>query len=126
MINGSFTGKRLGQFFNATSENWRNARRIVNGLDRADDIASMARRYYAAISYTVEILDADVAPLAVRDTARVNGPDRHRSGAARPPVAEVGAGSRLSTPAVSATRSVSWRRPPCAAATAAAVGPVAA
>jgi putative chitinase len=54
MINGSFTGKRLSQYFNGSTENWRNARRIVNGLDRADEIASIARRYYAAISYTVE------------------------------------------------------------------------
>jgi hypothetical protein len=55
MINGSFTGRRLPQYFNSTTEDWRNARRIVNGLDRADDIASMARRYYAAVSYTVEV-----------------------------------------------------------------------
>lgn len=54
MINGSFTGRRLSRYFNATTEDWRNARRIVNGLDRADDIASVARRYYAAVSYTVE------------------------------------------------------------------------
>jgi len=53
MINGSFTGRALSRYFNDTTEDWRNARRIVNGLDRADEIASMARRYYAAISYTV-------------------------------------------------------------------------
>lgn len=55
MINGSFTGRRLSRYFNATTEDWRNARRIVNGLDRADEIASIARRYYAAISYTVNV-----------------------------------------------------------------------
>lgn len=60
MINGSFTGRGLPRYFNATTEDWRNARRIVNGLDRADDIASMARRYYAAVSYTVDTPGPDL------------------------------------------------------------------
>ena len=83
MINGSFTGRRLSQYFNATNEDWRNARRIVNGLDRADDIASMARRYYAAISYTVEVPDQPrPAAAPVRKAARLRSP-RPSTGADR-------------------------------------------
>jgi putative chitinase len=51
MIEGWFTGKKLSQYFNATAENWVNARRIINGLDKANLIADYAKRYYGAISY---------------------------------------------------------------------------
>lgn len=53
MIDGLFTNRRLDQFFVGDRSDWRNARRIVNGLDRADNIAEYGRHYYAAISYTV-------------------------------------------------------------------------
>ncbi|MEO6539789.1 MAG: glycoside hydrolase family 19 protein [Ferruginibacter sp.] len=53
MAEGWFTGKKLGDYFTATKEDWVNARRIINGLDRAEWIASYAKKYYAAISYTV-------------------------------------------------------------------------
>ncbi len=52
MINGSFTGKKLGQYFNKQTADWVNARRIINGRDRAQLVAAYARKYYAALSYT--------------------------------------------------------------------------
>jgi putative chitinase len=52
MMNGTFTGKRLSQYFSPQVEEWKPARRIINGLDKADLIADYGRRYYAAISYT--------------------------------------------------------------------------
>lgn len=53
MREGSFSGKKLGQFFNGKTEDWRSARRIINGLERADLVATHAKKYYAAISHTV-------------------------------------------------------------------------
>ena len=53
MIEGIFTGKKLGDYFNGPREDWVNARRIINRLDRADDIAGYARKFYAALSHTV-------------------------------------------------------------------------
>ncbi len=53
MLNGSFTGRKLADYFNKTKSDWVNARRIVNGLDRADAIAGYGNIYYAALSYTV-------------------------------------------------------------------------
>jgi predicted chitinase len=50
MINGSFTGKKLSDYFNQNKEDWFNARRIINGTDKANLIAGHARRFYAAIS----------------------------------------------------------------------------
>jgi hypothetical protein len=52
-VNGSFTGKKLANYFNGNLADWRNARRIINGTDRADMIAGHAKNFYAAISYTV-------------------------------------------------------------------------
>lgn len=48
MIQGMFTGKRLSNYFNEKTD-WVNARRIVNGLDRAHLIAGYALEFYSAI-----------------------------------------------------------------------------
>lgn len=53
MEKGVFTGKKLADYFNQTTEDWVNARRIINGVDKANVIAGYGRAYYAAISYTV-------------------------------------------------------------------------
>lgn len=50
---GSFTSKKLADFFAGPKEDWRGARKIINGLERADLVASYAKAYYAAISHTV-------------------------------------------------------------------------
>ena len=52
MMSGMFTGKKLGDYFNKTTEDWRNARRIINGVDKANAIAEYSKRYYSAISHT--------------------------------------------------------------------------
>ena len=49
---GAFTGKKLSDFFAGPKELWRDARKIINGLERADLVASYAQKYYASISYT--------------------------------------------------------------------------
>ena len=49
METGAFTGRRLGQYFCATKEDWTGARRIINGRDRAERVAGYARRYLSAI-----------------------------------------------------------------------------
>ncbi|WP_296071537.1 hypothetical protein [uncultured Agrobacterium sp.] len=48
MRDGIFTGKRLGDYFGKSTD-WVNARRIINGMDRADDIARYAKAFHAAI-----------------------------------------------------------------------------
>jgi putative chitinase len=49
MERGMFTGKKLADFFDADTTDWLNARRIINSLDRAADIAGYAKAFYAAI-----------------------------------------------------------------------------
>jgi putative chitinase len=53
MIQGTFTGKRLAQYFDPNTDEWVLARRIVNGLDKANLIADYGKKFYGAISYTV-------------------------------------------------------------------------
>jgi hypothetical protein len=52
MESGAFTGKKLADYFNASTDDWVNARRIINKLDKAQLIAGYGQQYYAAISYT--------------------------------------------------------------------------
>ena len=52
MEEGSFTTKKFSDYFNATTENWKNARRIINGNDCDEMIAVYAKKFYAAIGYT--------------------------------------------------------------------------
>ena len=51
MIEGWFTGKKLSNYFGSGIQDWKNARRIINGLDRADMIADYGKKFYSAISY---------------------------------------------------------------------------
>ncbi|ATN33585.1 hypothetical protein ACO34A_07155 [Rhizobium sp. ACO-34A] len=51
MEKGSFTGMRLDQFFNPGREDWVNARKIINGLDKALQIADYGKTFHGAISY---------------------------------------------------------------------------
>jgi putative chitinase len=53
MEDGAFTGRKFADYFTAQAEDWKNARRIINGLDCAEAIAEYARKFYSAISYTV-------------------------------------------------------------------------
>ncbi|WP_281859103.1 hypothetical protein [Litoreibacter halocynthiae] len=52
MILGTFTGKKLSDYFLNVRQDWEGARRIVNGTDKKALIASYSKSYYAAISYT--------------------------------------------------------------------------
>lgn len=53
MIEGWFTGKKLSDYFLGAKQDWVNARRIINGTDKANLIAGYAKDYYSCISYTV-------------------------------------------------------------------------
>ena len=47
---GDFTGRCLEQYFNANSNDPINARRIINGMDKADLIAGYHNRFYSALA----------------------------------------------------------------------------
>lgn len=49
MTQGLFTGVNLARYFNDQREDWVNARKIINGLDKADLIALYAKRFLACL-----------------------------------------------------------------------------
>ena len=49
MLRGAFTGRRLADHFSAGNADWAGARRIVNGLDRAEKVAGYGRAFFAAL-----------------------------------------------------------------------------
>ena len=49
MLRGAFTGRRLAEHFSAGQADWVGARRIVNGLDRAERVAGYGRAFLAAL-----------------------------------------------------------------------------
>lgn len=49
MIEGWFTGRKLSDYFNDHMTDWLHARRIINGLDRAEAISTYAQAFFAAL-----------------------------------------------------------------------------
>jgi hypothetical protein len=49
MQSGAFTGKKLGDYFSLSREGWTGARRIINGRDKAELVASYGKLYLAAL-----------------------------------------------------------------------------
>jgi hypothetical protein len=49
MMGGWFTGKKLSDYLGGGKVDFLNARRIINGLDRASDIASYADQFFGAV-----------------------------------------------------------------------------
>jgi hypothetical protein len=47
---GDFTHKSLEDYFSKTKEDWYNARRIINGTDKADKFAKWGQTFHAALS----------------------------------------------------------------------------
>ena len=70
MTAGWFTGKKLGDYFNGEKTDWRNARRIINALDKADTIAGYAKTFYTAL-----LAASDGTVQAVRPLPDVPGPE---------------------------------------------------
>lgn len=50
MMRGMFTGKSLDDYINTAECDYYNARRVVNGTDRAEDIAGYARKFEEALT----------------------------------------------------------------------------
>lgn len=48
-MQGWFTGKKLGDYITLQKSEYVNARRVINGTDRATEIAALAREYESAL-----------------------------------------------------------------------------
>ena len=68
MAEGLFTGKKLGDYFNTNSEDFIGARKIINGTDKASEIALIARKIQACLSLSLSDLSPDPPPPAAEPT----------------------------------------------------------
>jgi len=48
-VQGLYTSKKLSDYFNDTKTDWFNARRIINGLDKAADIELYAQKFFKCL-----------------------------------------------------------------------------
>lgn len=68
MSDGWFTGKKLSDYFNGSKTDWKNARRIINGTDKAATIAGYAMAFNnalvaaQAVDYVPEDIPAEPDP----------------------------------------------------------------
>jgi len=74
--NFSFTGKSLEDYFNDTTEDWYNARRIINGTQAAAAIAETSKDFYAALTRSADIDHARPNPKPEPVEPPVEQPDR--------------------------------------------------
>lgn len=66
MHKGVYTGKKLSDYISATNADYRNARRIINGLDKATTIGAYANRFEHILN------SAAVAPLPEQQASTTN------------------------------------------------------
>ena len=60
MRDGIFTNHRLSTYFNDITTNWIGARKIINGKDRANLIASYGIKFHNALKYLNDKSDNDI------------------------------------------------------------------
>jgi hypothetical protein len=80
MKTGSFTGRSLERYVNENQSDYRNARRVINGLDHADEIADRARAFEGIIGRNSDqfhgaVLRHQLSQLpSAREAAPLTGP----------------------------------------------------
>lgn len=95
MASGWFTGKKLADYFNTLGGDYVNARRIINGTDKASLIAGYAQQFHSAIHRAAE---AKPSPQPSPPPAADPSPpviDAHPAGEARPEPPQMGFWARL-------------------------------
>ncbi len=70
MSEGWFTGRRLNEFINERRTDYRSARRVVNGLDRADEIAELSK----AMERCIELRQLNAVSPPTDDAAVITAP----------------------------------------------------
>lgn len=87
MREGWFTGAKLSRFISASAPpDYVNARKIINGLDQAETIAALARKYEALLSdAAVTVTPVEVASVATGGGAASLGAARRAPLAAKRP-----------------------------------------
>jgi len=84
MVLGTFTGKKLQDYINSDGGDYVNARRIVNGTDKADLIAGYAERFAKALALSGKKLPPVVVPAQPDIVQQISPPDAPIEATPRP------------------------------------------
>lgn len=84
MVEGWFTGRKLSHYFGNGKADWIGARRIINGTDRAKEIAVIGKQFYAALNASATIAKPP-AQITVKDlrtagSETIRGSDKAQTG----------------------------------------------
>ncbi|MEO8664004.1 MAG: glycoside hydrolase family 19 protein [Ignavibacteria bacterium] len=75
MRDGTFTRHKLNMYFDEDTTDWVGARKIINGTDRANLIASYAKEFYKGLDYKEEEEKAE----EVADVVNVQNPNKAKT-----------------------------------------------
>ncbi len=75
MRDGTFTRHKLNMYFDEDTTDWVGARKIINGTDRANLIASYAKEFYKQLDYIEEEEKAE----ETAEIVNVQNPDKTKS-----------------------------------------------
>lgn len=89
MMEGLFTGKRLSDYIVKTMTNFEDARRIINGTDRAAEFATIARKYHTALAAAMLAGSPDPTPAPAPQPAPAPEPEPPQTEAPKPKVTAV-------------------------------------
>src|SRR5262249_25253110 len=89
MRNGTFTGRKLGQFIGPGQCDYKNARKIINGLDQADRIAGYASGLEQVLKAALAAEPAVASPTPVVPASKVAPVPPVKTVEAVPPVTPV-------------------------------------
>lgn len=99
MKNGTFTGAGLDDYIQSGNPDFYNARRIVNGTDRADHIADIAQQYRPQVSGLMQGAQAGPSIGSVDGGGAIGGMINQTNSAA---IAQINQGAAMSRQAVDA------------------------
>lgn len=70
MLEGLFTGKKISDYIGPAGTDWVNARRTVNGLDKAELIAGYARTFHGILKHAVTAAEPAIGPVDISEADR--------------------------------------------------------
>lgn len=78
MRDGTFTGRKMGDYINDSKTDFYNARRVINGTDHAQEIADQATAFQSVLKnhagdYTDAMLKAKLAGLPMSEATELSG-----------------------------------------------------
>jgi putative chitinase len=72
MQKGTFTGKKIGDYLNGSKTDYVNARRVINGTDKAQLIAGYAKQFEKILKDSAAVTNAHLTSSAIANTSETH------------------------------------------------------